>query len=1200
MTGRTHSERNSNPTFEGLFQRVGALEGLMASMNGLITNMRRNASLTMPTPTLPFKIAEEGTSQGILITVGVNLPGQDYDVIRGSLIRVFDNEIKAGETEDQASARAIQKIKKFTIKITDKDRALGVAIRQLEELPLVPKETATKNQYQLLELIAVNKDTSARATNPAQDPTKTFPFPALSVDVMGEKFFTIGDSTITDGPSQPDKSRIVENRVNLATQAADAIVTFKVFASATDPTKTFEDLDITEAYVGIRPFADADDATGETDNKFRPGGPIADRTKPFTLISQNFPLGERYKWNRVITLNAGGKKVAIAVSTIDFFAGGEPPTNGIPEIETFTLTAVQRNNTHTLLTALIKQYANGQPLSPPPTPRQFAALLKRLTFTMQEPGQAAEVIEKIDLLDEEATFIQGNTVTFKKKVAHRANLTGIKYNATIFGITHTPAFPVTRNATEATADSTLNAVPTAVLVATSPDDDTSDSSDAFADFKISLVSGLTFAEAGVDTVIVKIRKAGGGTDDDPNDNRVRQVPFALEVDDLGLTSVTKRVRNLKFARRYEVPRVLSVRAGTNVRSAPLNISFRAGLGLLDPAGLTVTGTAVPNKKRDAIVTVNLTQTNPPVFVKEALILQDQLDGQGFVEVKAVNLKNKNRFQKASTQIAQPQVFKRKVHTPAGVAGIKYKIVIVAVGELTKESAEFTQAATSAEAPTDLPSVPTPADIISNDINLDRTQNSAKVVFRLYADWSKTKTFAQVMADSAKIILADPGDPAGKERYPFASAIPDPAATFVDLEAPSLVSGKLYMWRKNITKRNGIPAKSQESDVAFIAGGPKGTVGSPGLPELSDLSVTLEQVMDENVPPKADSRSMEYTLGLTQSKTQAGTGTMAVVNGQLTAVVTSTAQLRVGYDVRTGLLTRKVVSIIDATSILVDVAWTATTTLTWTFTPPIVLIKRIVPFIVRNGIAKKRRGDRILDEPFDDNGVSLFTPGVKRITDDINTPKKTNFFVRVRIIAVGDNFVDVNSLPAQSAQEKAFEDNGAPTSLGGSQLSRIRWSEAGHLRATFKLNASNPNAAMGTNGNLNTHVTNKMLFAFLVSGSGTWLWHPIERTSLFLGASLIDITSAPQQPFLVDVGKQTSLSLSNKVPKNQNQGGNQIDTSLALYNILSTNFSFINCSLFVFNQFGEILTGTLFGIAGNLQTTPSGSPNTGFAVDENTL
>lgn len=1200
MVGRTHSHRPTNASFEAVNSRVGSLEGQLAVVNrNMMMMMKGTGMVDKPMPSIPFKIAERADGEGVFVTVSIQIP-KNLGLVRVQLIRKFDNAVQSGETTAAALIRARAEVKTFPIEVTDEERMAGLVIRSIG--PLRPRDDAEKNKYQLTRLIGKDVLETLVVQNPDESPYDQIPFDVFVVRSGGtseeNRFFTIGTSGVSAGPSLPSDALIISNAVDLETQASDATVRFKVFAS-TNMTTTFADLDINECEVILRPFADANDATGATDEPMHFGGVVTDRAKPFILIdAPGLPLGKRYKWVRNVTRNgSGAPQRGNAASTISFYAGGDPPTAGIPEIEAFTISVVQRDNNHSIITATITQPVNS-------STRPRAALLKRLTISMQEPGQAVEIIEKIALLDQEDVFVQGATTSFKRKVKHRANQAMIRYNATIFGITYRASDPtlalIKRDATEATGNSNFAdapSAPSANLLSTLPDDDTESGSDALADFTVFARADQTqtFRQTGCDNVAILLQKKSALPNDDPDPDGgtlIRLPKFVFPVEDLDLDrlSATFRVRGLKLGRNYIWRRNIAIRSGINVKSAPGTVQFRAGTMILDPAGIAITGTATKIKKRRAEITITITQTTPPVLLKNVEIHQDLQDGSGFIEIRQIRLKDRNEFQIAGATAT----VRRRVHIDPGVSGIAYFLRLRAVGGGTKDfpapdingqhiiaGSFFTQATAGAsEAPSELPAVPSLADIRENDINLDRSMGAAKVGIDVYADWTKTKTFAQVNADGAKIVLADPGDAAARERYTFPATLPDPVLTFVTVEVPSLVAGKPYLIRRAITTRNGVPAKSAVSDVAFVAGGPKGTVGTFGLPELSDVSVTLAQIMDD--ANKADSRSAQYTLNFTQAKTQTGTGTASSTSGSQNVVGVGTDfanQLRTGYNIQIGSLTRRILAIQSATALMVETPFTATTgLLSYTFTPPVILIKRIEKFIVRNNnpsSPKARGADRILDKPVDDNNQPIFTAGVKSLTDDINVPKKSGFKVRLRIIAVGDNSREIDSGSMTSAADPSFMDDGAPS--GMSQIPRMRWTNR-HLRVNFTSSFIAPGGAMGANNNLNTQVTNKLIF-FFTSGGNVYLWHPVSRQTLLSAFPIDPLTNTAQAAFFIDIGKQSVVSFPNGIPKNMADGFNEIDVDdSVVYNQIQANGGFLFSNLYVFNQFNEVLTGALVGQA----------------------
>lgn len=874
---RTRDSVGSNVSFEILSQRLAGAEAKLRDMENSMSklNMGNMQQITKASPSIPFKVSEEGTSEGIFIRVSVVIPS-NCGKVRVVIINKFQNTLQVGESTADGTARAKPKAKSFTLKVSDAERAANLCIQEIG--PLQVKNNDEKNKYQLLRLEAKTKGEDSISFNPVADPFATFPFQVFKVRNDGandseNEFFTIGNSVIGKKPSKPALELIVKNQVNLETQAADATLGFQVFAAVDvdgnpDMTTTFDDLDIEQVFIGLREFDGTPDADGDSDSPNRPGGPVADKSKPFTIIETVLPLAKRMLWTRNITLNGAGKQVNTPSTPVSFYAGGDPPTAGIPELSPgsfpmggdFTITVFQQDNGHSLIQVTVKQR---------PAPAR-ALLFKRLIITKTLPSEVKREPIKIPLLDEESVFVQGATVIFVREIQHKANKQGIIFGATIFGVNHTPAVPIKRDAANVMGDSTFTVAPSAPaanLVTTTPDSDTDDGTDSFADFTVFASATdptKTFADTGADTVFIVLRKNNSANDDDPTDNRIPKYPFPIEAEDLTRTSIICRVRGLRTGKQYTWQRNLISRAGINIKSPSGTVNFRAGQMVANPALVGVSFTITQEGKRNALIRVTLTQPNPAVFLRSLKVLRDKRDGLGFREDAngKVILKDVT-----NAQIPGTSQYDIRVHVVPG-ATVDFRIRLTAVGGAFTDTATQTLTAGTGEAPTTLPSVPTAADIISNLIG-ELTSGNALTTFRVFASWTRDTggqggtgpggsiSFQDVFADTAQVILREPADAITNERFPFSKIIPDLTANFVDITA-SLAVGKRYVYSRNITLRGGTPARSNAASIQFTAGG---AIATNGIPELQTVSLILRQVLDGN--NQIDNRQIDAELNFTQ-------------------------------------------------------------------------------------------------------------------------------------------------------------------------------------------------------------------------------------------------------------------------------------------------------------------------------------------------
>lgn len=1084
MAGRVKRNALTNPDFERLGYEIEDVRQAVSNLSNTMMMDNMGNSIDTPEPEIPFRIFERLDVDGPHETFGIKVPEATRN-LRVLLINYADNRKKSTDADDaSAILRARRKVKHFRFTVSE-DEATNGTLERETDTPLKKKKNNTDNRWQLIRLVALN-DTGAFAFNPDDNPfNATGPFnvgdqifPALVVrnqydsgdtghnpgdtitDDNDQRFFNVGTAVL--GPSAPAANLIVGNAVNLETQAADAKVTFKIWAnSANNGSGTdvsFEDAGFNEAHIVLQRInldGSADPASGGTnDEPLKFGGPIGDVSQTFILIDANLPLGARFKWKKNTLGNGHVKVPATPPSDVTFYAGGNPPTAGIPELTAFTISATQIDNAHTEVIITLTQ---------PATP----VLLKRIQLFKTLPSGTKKLIEKIPLLDEESVFVASASTQFVRELKHKANLTGIKYDATVIGINHTTAVPIKRDATQATADSTFSVAPSgpdATRLSTAPDDDTGDGNDAYADFTVfasGADSSKTFADTGCDHIAIVLRKNNSAADDDPDDARIPKYIFPIE--DPTVTNAVFRVRGLHLGRQYIWRKVIGIRSGINIKVVG-SVSFRAGQMALSPANVDLSLVALPENKRNAKLSFYVgNQASPAVLLKNVEIWQDIGDGAGFQEIRQRRLKDRSEFQQPrqtgtgtissvsasqtvngsgtsfTTQLAagyiiiangQVRVIQQitsatslltdqpfspaisagtafafvaatarahfKVHIPP-MKTVQYFARLRAVGNLTKDSATITQNGMGVpEPPTDLPTIPAATEIVANTVIGDMTHGHARVTFRVYADWSKTKTFDQVMADSAYVVIIDSTDGATSERYKIGGVIQDTTQTFVDIEATVLTAGKSYKWRKNITTRNGAPAKSQNGDVAFTAGG---SVGTAGLPELTNVTFTLNPVLD--AAGVADSRHLDAILMFTQPNPQ-------------------------------------------------------------------ILIKRVkVEKSINGGTFMEAKARRLLDEP------AYQTPGaVPPVLFQISHPKNSSVSVRCTIIAVGGNtrVLTVSTTSANETIPGPVVAPSAPASLflvGNTIQGDTSLASA---KVTFRVYASlNQNASFATVGVDAVHV-----------------------------------------------------------------------------------------------------------------------------------
>lgn len=879
MAGRTQSEIRTNASFEVLTQEIGRFrKQLKTIMSAMGQNMPVVSMVTEAEASIPFKIGQEGDGGNIFVTVAILVPGDAFKV-RVQLISKRQNSILSGETEDQAITRAKAHILPFTIPISNLEREMGICIQNIG--PFRYKENnPERNQYQLLRLVTVSQMENAVSFNPDEDPTDTFPFTAFKVRNDGANdsenaYFTIDDGAIATKPSRPELQYIVSNQANTETVLNDSRTRFKVFAGVDamgnpDMNLTFDLLDIDTCNIGLRPFTDTPDSMGDTEEPMKPGGPITDRTKPFTLIDAILPLGSRWLWTRNITRNQGGKQLAIASPPIEFYAGGNPATAGIPELTpngmngspAFTISSVtQQDGNHTRIEITLTQ----------PTP--IPILFKRIDIFKTLPAGTRKKVDKRDLLVEEDVFVAGATTVFVFEVKHQANKTGIMYDAEIVAINSTRAVPIKRSAAQASGNSTFNGIPSApalALLQTGADAETSEANDSFSDHTIQASATdptATFRSLGTDILYVVLRKVNNATDDDPDDARVKKEPFPIEDGELDATSKICRVRGLKTGRQYQWARNLAGRSGVTVRSAiGTSVSFRAGQMIVDPTNLGLSFTVTQEAKRNFLVRVTVTQTTPAVLLRNLIIFKDKRNGQGFKEIDRTVIKDRPEFQVAG----MAATFDFELHARPGTT-IDIKIRATAVGGQFKEVTMLNVGAVdSNEPPTMQPSPPMTGDIILNTIFGDTSNGKALVSVRVFASWMRATTgqggtgpggsisFNDVGADTAAALIVDGDTFLNPQQFEAGNFDPTQNSTDIVFE---LSLGKSYAFSRAITRRSGTPSRSSVNNIVFSAGG---RVSATGLSELTSVSLTLTQVL--NGAGQADNKQVEATCNFTQPAT----------------------------------------------------------------------------------------------------------------------------------------------------------------------------------------------------------------------------------------------------------------------------------------------------------------------------------------------
>lgn len=1056
-------------------------------------------------------------------------------------------------------------------------------------------------------------------------------------DDADKRFFNVGYA-VADIPSKPDVTLIVCNRAEMMTQAHKAEVQVKVFASDADRTKTFEEMAVDHCQAKFQRVSDPANSTNANINDHTFGGLVTDKTKTFEIIKCSLFVGVEYEWTKNITSNGTDRRpTPPVVPAVKFFAGGSlllsalsvvpgltPGTNVPGQSNDAKLQCIATNiNVHHSLIQVRFQQPGTSGAAVECTPTTQGVIAKRVEIYEQLPGDAVPTIplKSRSLLHKKKDFLPGALITEMFKAKHKARQTGIKYFAVLVGVGDDvtnvlTTFPTTVNSTLAFAPPDPIATD---IVENIPDGDMSrhkarTTFRVWASLDARNGSGpnvnTTFRQMNVDHARIWLRRMKDFTADSASSDELTThhahhggpIPDA----DLDTTSTLITVHEKHLGSKYRWDKNILVSHGVPAQSsgtqpAPGFVDFFAGYGAAgayDPARLLNIDLTVSRiNKRHSLVTVKFDQppasgSSPGVLLKSVEIFQKLPADSAFIEIKHRAIHNKPGYSSntsagdllppLNTAIHKEVYF--KVHHPPNLAGIQYYAIIRAVGNAlvyaptTAPAVPRTDTDTGDDKPLEMPTVPAYADIIQNTTHGEMGHGHARVTFRVYADWSRTKTFFQENADSAYVVLVDPGDPAsgaGSERYKEGGPVTDVNATFVDITVKVLTVGKQYLWRRNITANGGGPQKSTIADVMFVAGG---AIGTFGLPELSSTSLLITPVAAAS--GKMDSRHADVTLRFTQGPT----GTIANTSSGITVRGTGTlflAECPAGSYITVAGQTKQVQSVTSNILLTVMDAFSPNVSGSYTSSQVPVFLKRVEFFRSLNGGPFKEFKIRHLLHK-----QNYQTPGAKTIVVPVHHPKATPVVVQAIIYAVsavagqdGNNLTLTSPVsPATgnytSADEKAFEDNGAPA---GSMVASVRWND-NHLRVRFDL-------PVGAANNMNTHATNKLLLTFAINGSGTlYLWNPIARTTLLTSAPIDPITNPTQMSYLQDIGKTSHHSYNNKIPSSGPNSNKQIDMSnTTVYDAIFANGGVLTARCYVYNQFNNVLTGSL------VATIPLGIP-----------
>jgi hypothetical protein len=946
--------------------------------------------------------------------------------------------------------------------------------------------------------------------------------PGATITVDADKrFFNVGNS-VADIPSKPDATLIVCNRAEMTTHAHKAEVEVKVFASDADHTQTFEQMGVDHCQAKFQRVSDPANPTNAAIDDHTFGGLVQDKTATFVVIKCSLFVGVEYKWTKNITSNASDRRIATPAADVKFFAGGSLLLSALSIVPGLTagvnipgqsddakLQCIPTNlNVHHSQIVVKFQQPGAAMTACDPTTQ--GVLAKRLEIYEQIPGDAAptEPVKSRSLLHKKKDFVAGLLVIEKFKVPHKARQTGIQYYAKLVGVGDDisnvlTTFPATVNSTLAFTPPDPIATD---IVENIPDGDTSrhkarTTFRVWASLDARNGSGpnqdTTFRQMAVDHARIWLRRVKDFSADTASSDEAAThhahhggpIPDA----DLDSTSTLITVHEKHLGAKYRWDKNILVSHGvpaqsTGTNPAPGFVDFFAGYGAAgayDPSQLTNLHLTIARiNKSHSLITVKFDQpapagSTPAVLLKSVELFQKLPTDAQFIEVKHRAVHNKPGYSSntsagdlpsPNTAIHKEVAF--KVHHPPGVSGIQYYAIIRAVGNaivydpVGAPGTPKTDTDTGDDRPTVMPSVPMYTDIVANTIQGEMGHGHARVTFRVYAEWNRTLTFAQVNADSAYVILVDPGDPAsgaGSERYKEGGPVTDLNATFVDITVKVLTVGKAYLWRRNVTAHEGAAQKSTISDVMFVAGG---SIGSFGLPELSNVSLVLNQVNAASGKP--DSRHAEAVLNFTQGPTGSIASAIgSTVNGSGTKFTT---ECPAGSYITIAGQTRQVSFVSSDLALTVMAPFSPSVSGFYASSQVPVFLKRVEFFRSINfGAFKEFKIRHLLHK------LKYQQAGAQQIIVPVHHPKKTPVAVQAIIFAVsavagadGNNRTISQTGSYNSADDQGYEDNGAPNAA---KPASIRWTEKGHLRARFDL-------ANGAAANMLTHCNSKVLVYFL--------------------------------------------------------------------------------------------------------------------------
>lgn len=1119
---RLKSNPNTNITFESLARAINSIQDSLTQVQGQMNQLTTGNTLTIPIPSLPFKIAERADNTGIYVTVSTQVPATTA-TLRIQIIRVADNQKLSGDADDaSAIKRAKRKVLRFDIEVSEDEAKVGVVEREIG--PLKPK-AGNDNAYNLVRLTATD-DAGGKSRNPKSTPfSPTGPFatgaqlfPALVVDNGGIMQFTVG-SSISSPPKTPALADIICNEVSTEGSTSTAKITVQVWA---DPTKmlTFQQVNATSAFAVFKQVNDPANqtvtgATGEVDNRLKFGGPLEDPTVNYVLIDATLSFGVQYEFKKAITTNATDKQVATATG-LNFIAGkGLPVTNLLNR----SLVATYKDGHHTLLTLTFTQPSGTSVCDSP------VAYIKRIEYFVQEDTDAGFIRDgKEGALDNESLHVAGATIVLTHKIKHKANQIALQFKARIVGVGKDPIgsgnfVDVVSSGNSSTAR-TIPATPSLGDIATNlPDDDTA-ADDAFTVFNVyaSTDKVTTYRQAGLDGAYIRLKRKAAATSSADDTTSGQEYGGPVDPSDLDSAFTTVTVRREKLGRRYIWVRNITTMQGQPIKSADGNVAYIAGYGTTgdatDITRLTFVTPISITRITKRLSKVSLLFQQPPiaqvpVLLKNAKVFQKLVSNSegstdtSFVKKDEVSLRDSPEF--SDNTVIQPgqsdtvtKLVTFTVHHPANTSGLQYYVEVRAIGNATEYIGNnattnfsllvpFTDGNTGGSLSGNGPSPPL-SSLLSNTVSgPDKTDGVA--VTTIYCNYLNGapvggSTFQSVNASEAIAVFRRDTDAVGAEPLKFGGALTDTqlGAAFVNIECAGLRVGHKYHWVKNILRSPEGDRAVATGDVAFIAGNYDST-----LTDITGLAITFTP---------QDSRHTLVTVQFTQPATPVFLRKIRLYESQ-SAVANDTLK------------------IVDRINAIDDLAT---------------------------------------------DGTSYNSSGLKKGTFIVKHKRPPNTVTyQFDLLAVGND----TPLASPTATEVVSdaEDSGPPSYSGcptdptPCANMKLRWKPS-HLRAHIR----KPDLNMVTFDRIKVRYQIKGL-----NGGVNYVWNPDDGTfNTGLGDVLPDTSVYNDTQFTADLGQATQAVTNADRPDTANPGA---EFPSGAYSALVPGTSYVEITYYVYNDFG---------------------------------